>query len=414
MSPETGQGPQIERLTEAVAGGERVITLSGLTSVASKAYVLAALRARTGLSFVVVTDSNGSLDAWNTDLLFWSQNLTDGSNGMDAAGPSNIVALPSFESDVYSGLSPHAETHERRALSLWQAAHGDAAFLIVSARSLITRTVTPAEIRAAGARLALDDEMPPGDLIALLASAGYVREDPLFNIGQFSARGGIVDVWSPDAAAPVRIEFFGDTIDSIRAFDPDTQLSTGKLSRVSLAPMREITASETDFRDWAFFARERFAAPEFARTLQDRTDLADAGESFSGWEFLLPLSHPAKGSAFDYFGDSVLVIDEPAVIEGTVRSFYSSAAARFARITDAGDIGLRPEELFLDGAELRSALEERRLVELRSLGKIAGQTDEDFTLPLSVRCSCFRPRPATRNSTSRRAQRKSFTVRSAN
>jgi transcription-repair coupling factor (superfamily II helicase) len=81
-----------------------------------------------------------------------------------------------------------------------------------------------------------------------LISAGYVREEPLGNFGQFSIRGGIMDVWSPDAENPVRIEFFGDTVDSIREFDPDTQLSTASLRDRDRTDARILSIAEGSAR----------------------------------------------------------------------------------------------------------------------------------------------------------------------
>jgi transcription-repair coupling factor (superfamily II helicase) len=131
-------------------------------------------------------------------------------------------------------------------------------------------------------------------LVEKLISAGYVREEPIGNFGQFSIRGGIIDVWSPDAENPVRIEFFGDTVDSIREFDPDTQLSTGQLTEIAIAPMREFLATPKDLQDWAFFAADKFSDDRFARNLKDRTDFATEGETFSGWEFLIALTKPPR------------------------------------------------------------------------------------------------------------------------
>src|SRR5258708_26608631 len=137
-----------------------------------------------------------------------------------------------------------------------------------------------------------EKDFPPDELIDGLVAAGYVREEPLGNVGQFSMRGGIVDVWSPSADAPVRMEFFGDTADSIREFDPETQLSTRQLTEVSFAPMREFAATPQDLRAWAKLASKRFSDPRFARTLKDRTDFAEEGETFAGWEFMFPLTNP--------------------------------------------------------------------------------------------------------------------------
>ncbi|HEX2639058.1 MAG TPA: hypothetical protein VHL50_00725, partial [Pyrinomonadaceae bacterium] len=188
---------EIAQLVREVNRGTRVISIGGLTSSASKAYILAHVQNATGKTFVVVTDSNKDLETLDCDLEFWSKRI----NGDDATVPvdsafriphSAILSLPSFDTDVYSGVSPHAETQERRAMTLWRLAKEKPDFLVTTARSLITRTITPTEIGSLGAVLRRDVDFPPDELIERLVSAGYVREDPLYNVGQFSVRGGIV------------------------------------------------------------------------------------------------------------------------------------------------------------------------------------------------------------------------------
>ncbi len=355
---------ELERLAKELERGARVISIAGLTSVSAKAFVLAEMIKTSGKKFAVVTDSNSALDAWEANLGFWSRAAT--------------IALPSFETDIYSGVSPHAETQERRALALWQLTLEQPDFFITTARSLVGRTVSPDEIRQLGAVLKRDEDFPLDELVSRLASVGYVREDPVNGVGQFSIRGGIVDIWPPDAINPLRIEFFGDTVDSIREFDAETQLSTGQLKEISIAPMREFAASAADFKDWTFFARERWPGENMARNLKDRTDFAEEGESFSGWEFLLPLVKPLTCSVFDYLDDTIVVIDEPTTVENVVGKFYDDVGRHFAALAEIGDVGLRPDELFLDAADLRERLGKRRLVELRALGKTAALTDEQF------------------------------------
>ncbi|MBA3633617.1 MAG: hypothetical protein H0W58_12560, partial [Acidobacteria bacterium] len=280
---------EFERLREEIKSGASIISLSGLTSIAAKAFVLAHLQSETQKTFVVIADSNKELETWECDLDFFNSKFqipNSKSNESEIWNPeSGIWSLPSMESDIYAGISPHAETLEKRALTLWNLAHSQPNFVIASAKSLITKTVAPAEMRELGAVLRRDKDFPLKTLIEKLAAGGYVREEPIKNIGEFSVRGGIVDVWSPDAEMPVRIEFFGDTVDSIREFDAETQLSTNKLKEISIAPMREFAAATQDFKDWSFFARERFSDERFARNLKDRTDFAVEGEDFSGWEF---------------------------------------------------------------------------------------------------------------------------------
>ncbi|HRH45922.1 MAG TPA: hypothetical protein PKY82_30040, partial [Pyrinomonadaceae bacterium] len=289
--------PEISQIRDELRRGTRVISLSGLTSISAKSYVLSSLQKEIGKTFVVITDSNRELETWENDLEFWNEKWKAENEKLENTANlgdrhSSLVTLPSFEMDVYSAISPHAETLERRALGLWNLSKESANFVLTSAKSLITLILSPTEMQNLGAHLERDKDFLPEKLIEKLTGCGYVREEPLKNIGEFSVRGGIVDVWSPDAENPVRIEFFGDTVDSIREFDADTQLSIGQLKEVSLAPMREFSATPQDLKDWAFFAKDRFADEKFARNLKDRTQFAEEGETFNGWEFLINLLLP--------------------------------------------------------------------------------------------------------------------------
>ncbi|MBP9108771.1 MAG: transcription-repair coupling factor [Pyrinomonadaceae bacterium] len=361
---------EFDELIGAVNKGTRLISLSGLTSIAAKAQVLMRLRAETGKRFAVVADTNYDIDLWADDLEFFA--------ATDMGEEFRPLTLPSFDTDPYSGVSPHAETQERRALALWQIAKGESDILVMSGRSLIQRTASVDEIASLGCELVRDADSPPEDVVSRLIAGGYVREDPIFGPGQFSIRGGIIDIWSPDAETPVRVEFFGDTVDSIRSFDADTQLSVEQLKSVAIAPMREFATTPQDLKDWAFFANERFGQPKFARTLRDRTDFAKEGETFSGWEFLMPMVKPLTASIFDHLTDYVFVIDEPATIEHSLTNLYERLVTTHAAITDAGDVGLDIEELFLEPETLRAKLEGVSRIEARSLGRTSAATDEEF------------------------------------
>jgi transcription-repair coupling factor (superfamily II helicase) len=380
---------ELKRLRDEIERGTRVVSLGGLTSIASKAFVLAQLQRETAKTFVVITDSNKESETWECDLEFFNSKFQISDSKLKREAnleseiwnlKSKILTLPSFESDIYANISPHAETLENRALTLWKLTFQKPDFLILSAKSLITKTLAPDKVRNLGANLKRDEDFAPEDLIEKLVASGYVREEPLKNIGEFSVRGGILDVWSPTAENPVRIEFFGDTVDSIREFDAETQLSIGQLKEISIAPMREFTAKSSDFNDWSFFARERFADEKFSRALLDRTQFSDEGESFSGWEFLFPIVQPRDANIFDFLKDFVLVIDEPSVVEQSLGTFYETLENRYAEITEIGEIALEPNELFLSVEELRAKFEQKQRLELRALGRTAAQTDEEFQI----------------------------------
>ncbi|MDT5294353.1 MAG: hypothetical protein QOJ76_1233, partial [Acidobacteriota bacterium] len=298
------EGEEFRRLAVAVASGARVVSVAGLTSAPARALALAALQRETKKRFAVLVAANRDMETWERDLTFWCGALRADGAG-DDCGP--VLSLPSSEGDPYAGTSPHAETLERRALTLWHLARGRGRFALLSSRALVRRTIAPQQIQQLGAVLRRDEDYPPEDLVELLLASGYVREDPVGAVGEFSMRGGILDVWSPGERAPVRVEFFGDTVDSIRRFDAGTQLSIEQLQTTEVVPMRELAVGRDDFRLWAEFARDRWGDEAHTRALKDRTVYADEGETFPGWEWLIPLVAKAGASGFDYLRDAVLV-----------------------------------------------------------------------------------------------------------
>jgi len=379
MNPTTQNLSDIESLRDEISRGTRVLNLSGLTSIAAKSFVLSELKRETQKTFVIVADSNKELETWENDLEFFQQSDQD-SKSEDQSQDSQLLTLPAFEADVYSGVSPHAETQEKRALTLWNLLHAAPDFLVCSAKSLVTKTVSPENLKNLGAILKRDSDFAPEDLIKKLLASGYRQEEPIANVGEFSMRGGIIDVWSPDSETPVRIEFFGDTVDSIRSFDPETQLSIAQLKEIPIAPMREFSADSDDFQLWAEAAKEKFADESFLRNLKDRTEFADEGEDFSGWEFLFSLVRPMESDLFDYLQNCIFIFDEPVMIEQTLADHYEKTQDHYEEIVEHGEIGLEPNELFLEATELRTKLENNQRLELRSLGKIAAETDEEFAL----------------------------------
>lgn len=366
---------QRQKLVDEIRRGSRVISISGLVSEPSRALLLTSLQRATGKSFAVVTQSNRDLENWERDLRFWYCAV----NGAGASD-DKVLLLPASESDPYAGSSPHAETLEQRALALWQITRGRPDFIVLTARALARKTVAPEIIQRAGTVLKRDEDHSPEELVDKLIASGYVREDPIGDVGEFSIRGGILDVWSPGQNSPLRIEFFGDTVDSIREFDPETQLSTTQLTVAEIAPMRELSVTGTDFRLWAEFARERWSETRFARSLLDRTAFADEGESFAGWEWLMPLVIDRNSSLFDYLKETVFVIDEPSGIESYLADVYQTLADRFGETDAADDLGLPPEDLYLSPEVLRDRLDRVQQVELRTLGRTAAQTDQAIAL----------------------------------
>jgi len=369
------ESAECRRVIEEIQRGARVISISGMVAAPARALAVAALQRETGKQFAVVVPAQRDLESWERDISFWYCALHGITECEDA-----LAVLPASESDPYAGASPHAETLERRALALWRLARRKQDFVLLTSRALARRTVAPVEVLQAGAMLRRDDDTAPEELVEKLIAGGCVREDPVNAIGEFSIRGGILDVWPPGRNAPARIEFFGDTVDSIREFDPETQLSTTQLIEVEIAPMRELAARASDFREWAARARHRWRDERFGRSLRDRTVFADEGEDFPGWQWLMSIIKKRSASIFDYLKDAVLVIDEPVAVESFLTSAFQTLEERYAETDAADDLGLAPHELYLTAEELRARIDALQRVELRALGRTAAKMDQEIAL----------------------------------
>ncbi|MEP7270453.1 MAG: transcription-repair coupling factor [Acidobacteriota bacterium] len=360
-------------LVAAVSSGKKVVNIAGL-SAGAKALTLVALQRAVGRRLAVVSLSSRDLEDLENDLRFFYSALNRESDTDD-----HVFTLPAIENDPYSGTSPHAELLERRALALWHLASGAGDVILLSAHSLLSRLVATEQIKQSGVKLRVGDELPLDYMIEHLNSVGYLRVEPVGGVGEFSSRGGILDFFSPAGQSkPVRVEFFGDTIDSLRLFDPETQRSIGEVQEALIAPMRDERSGAGDFRLWARLARERWGSDRYARALHDRVVPAEDGEAFPGWEYLMPLAHPLTTSVFDYLGDAILVIDEPAEIEKRLRTILEELRLGYERAEAVDELALAPESLFLTPDELRKHIGGALRIEMRLLGGAVFAVQEEL------------------------------------
>jgi len=367
------ESSEFEQLASEINGGRRTVVVSGLAGSA-RALVVVALEKKLGRRIIFVARSNREIEELQSDIDFFYSAI----NGV-TAGDQNVLTVPALETDPYDGTSPHAEVLEQRALALYRATRGEARILLTSLGALAERTISPELLKASSLALKVGEEMPPELIVDLLIAAGYVRQEPVGSVGEFSLRGGILDVFSPAHDTPHRIEFFGDAVESIREFDPDSQRSVGRVTESIIVPLRELSVRREEFMSWAEAAQRHFEDDRFRRDLRIRLAHAERGEPFPGWEYLIPLTRPLTSSAFDYFNDAILVIDEPVEIEKRAADLYRYLGARFSLADDAGELALPPDKLFLTAVELRTRLEPSTRVELRLLGRDAAATDEQFS-----------------------------------
>ncbi len=280
------------RLLDPNSGTPARVGFTGLTD-AAKPFYAACLQRELDLPLLYVTATNRTAEQVHDRLAGWRQLLA-------TAAP---VFIPAHDIRPYQGLSPHADISEKRAVGLGKLASGSAPLVVLPIAALAGRIEPPDFYRNLARTIHRRDELDLEELLAHLEAAGYTPHEPVEMAGQFSLRGGIFDVFPPEARRPARVELVGDEIESIREFDPGTQRSTGPLQSVALHPLTEFPVR-----------------PDLLSSLQksvgahgESDDLSPfvAGEPFPGWEFLLPSVQPLTGTVLELCDDPVLFLDEP-------------------------------------------------------------------------------------------------------
>jgi transcription-repair coupling factor (superfamily II helicase) len=208
---------------------------AGLTPASKALAAVHAARSAGGVTLLVV-GTDRDVEQMTSDARFFYGALEGASS---AAVEQAVLPLPSIQVDPYRGMTPHFRVAAARARALHAAASGTARLIVASAAALLPRVSPPERLLRASIELRAGIEIEPQQLADLLVDAGFSREDPVDEHGAFAVRGGIVDVFPAADAEPVRIEFVGDMVETLRRFDPATQRSTGPTDQVHIVPARE-------------------------------------------------------------------------------------------------------------------------------------------------------------------------------
>jgi transcription-repair coupling factor (superfamily II helicase) len=209
-------------------------SISGL-SPAAAAFHAAAVAQDQAVFLVVPTDAVA--DQMTADARFFLSALK-GFGLRDTE--RQVLPFPSQEVDPYRGLSPHLEVASARGRALHALATGSARLVIASARALLPRVSAPERFAAAGLTLRPGSEIAPHELGERLARAGFSPQDPVDEHGEFCVRGGVVDLYPASESQPIRLEFIGDIIESVRRYDAATQRSQQALDQVEISPQCDL------------------------------------------------------------------------------------------------------------------------------------------------------------------------------
>ena len=228
------------------------------------------------------------------------------------------------------------------------------------------RLPAPHLFMASCLELRRDDEVSPDEIRRHLADAGYVEDDPVTEPGEFSLRGGILDVFSPQLGDPARLEFFGDRLESLRLFDVETQRSVEPLERVEIVPMREQSFSQARLLRWAEEALRHWS-PAFHADLEQELASARAGEAFPGAEFLLAEVEPLEGTLFDYVAGFRIAVLDREVTEAALERHHAELYERYVDRVEARKAVAAPDHIYLTVEDLRGGLERAPLLGVEEL-----------------------------------------------
>ncbi len=364
------------RIAADALRGDTNVIVSGLSGSA-RALFIAGLWQSLRRPLIVVTAQDLGVEPLATDVAYFHGEL-------NANGANRVSPFPAWETDPYAGLTPHADILQARATTLWRMRAKRMDIVVASIRSLATRLAPPAQFDTYSLHITVGDDLSQDLLMEHLSSAGYLRQEPVGAPGEFSMRGGIIDILAPLMRNPVRIEFFGDSVDSIREFDLDDQRSRGPVQHIDILPMQDLMISREMLRDWGGRARQRWSDDRFEKDLNEKLVFADNSELFPGAFCLMPIVQPIDSTLPDYADAAVLVLDEPEILEETHQRFFSALEQRFEQTQSAGGVALPPGEIFVSPDDLRSITSRHRRVSLEELGAsgssffVKGQPIERF------------------------------------
>jgi len=359
--------PAFARAVTQVKGGAGRIRVSGLTPT-GKALFYSLLHRASSRQLIVVVRDNRAVE----EMLPMLRSFGDLTG---AVAPEAVVALPAYDVLPFQNLSPHPEIQEARATALWKIATA-AAEIVVTPIAATAMRLQEGSFYANLAQVVRRGEMiDPDRLLEHLRVVGYSQVDVVEMPGEFAHRGGLLDVYPPELDRPVRIEFFGDEIETIRKFDPETQRSAAVTDEVVLLPLTETPVQEETLG--AINARlsgERLAG---SQELIESTVRAAGVAVFPGWEVYAPVAG-ARENLFNLLPNATVVLDEPDALNDEHDAWWTKVAEAHERSL-IGNL-VKPEDLYLSPGQWHSRLQQATTIAVEQLGIEGGDDREHLIL----------------------------------
>ncbi len=297
--------PQYQQLlTQLLPGGKQLPGLGLPRSV--RLPILAALQQDLNRSILLVTDRADHALSLYDELGFWTK-----SPRYHFGEPNPLF----YEQAAWGVTTRRERLQTLTALAAYHLPFAqkpeEPPIFVTSARSLMTRTLPRRDFLKACMRLSVGQTTQPDSVLHHLAEIGFQRVNTVLEPGQFSRRGGLLDLWTPAETLPVRLDFFGDEIETIRKFDPASQRTIEKLDSILITPAREFIARESEID---------------MRALKGKTNPDEQASDIELSEFHIPLLHKLPASLLDYLPQKALVlVDDLSIVESMVAEVEEQA-----------------------------------------------------------------------------------------
>ncbi|UNK36706.1 transcription-repair coupling factor [Shinella sp. H4-D48] len=361
---------------ERIAAADRPLTIGAVPS-GVEPLILADLARKSGPVAYVLSDG---------------QRISDLEQMLGFVAPDiPVLTLPGWDCLPYDRVSPSADVSARRLSALSALiAHQKkphAAIVLVTVNAMLQKTAPRTTIESLAFSAKPGNQVRMDDIAARLERNGFDRVATVREVGEFAVRGGILDVFVPGSLEPVRLDFFGDTLESIRSFDPASQRTTGQARSLDLNPMSEVTLTPETISHF----RKQYLSSFGAATRDDALYQAvSEGRRYAGMEHWLPLFYGELETTFDYLAGFRIVTDHTvreAAVERSrlVRDYYD---ARLASATPGkGQVAqatpykpVPPGQLYLDAERFARELDERSAIRLSPFNEHEGEARQVVTI----------------------------------
>jgi len=284
-----------------------------------------------------------------------------------------IAVFPDWETLPYDTFSPHQDLISERLATLWRIQRGEVDVVLLPASTALVRLAPPSFLAAYTFNFRQKEKLNEAALKAQLTLAGYTHVSQVVSPGEYAVRGGLIDLFPMGSAVPYRVDLFGDEVDSIRTFDPDTQRSLYPVPEVRLLPGREFPMDE-DART-AFRARWREKMEGDPTKVRLYKDIG-SGIATAGIEFYLPLFFDSVATIFDYLGENAAIALHGEVDDALKRFWVDTRERhRFLQHDKERPI-LPPEDIFLRTEDFFA------LANAHALLSVRGKEETDWARPL--------------------------------